>query len=199
MTEPRQQLLRFSAVSFIYRSASLKPMSSFLFQKCRGACLVVMLASLQMMASGTWRSASEKELRDLIPARAPVEKERIETEFRTASGITNGNRKYIAGVVLITAGYAAEGKYSNFFIAQVPVKVGSLALTAGNYVFGWSRHGDDSLEVRFYDAETGKPLGTVEALRISRVGRIESFHISPPGEKPQIQIGRFAMSYAIAP
>ena len=57
-----------------------------------------------------WRQASSKELGALIPARAPVEKERIETEFRTASGVTNGKGKFIAGVVMITAGYAADGK-----------------------------------------------------------------------------------------
>ena len=69
-----------------------------------------------------WRNASEPELRKVIPARAPVIKENIETEFRTASGVTDGRGKFIAGVVMITAGYSAEGKYSHFFIAQVPMK-----------------------------------------------------------------------------
>ena len=55
------------------------------------------------------------ELRSVIPARAPVISERIETEFRTASGITDGNCHFIAGVVTITAGYSAEGKYSHYF------------------------------------------------------------------------------------
>jgi hypothetical protein len=167
-------------------------------KKFVGACLLLVVSGASAPgAASTWRAANESELRNLIPARAPVEKERIETEFRTASGITDGNKKYIAGVVLITAGYAAEGKYSNFFMVQAPLKIGDLLLPTGNYAFGWRRSGDDSLEVRFYDAESGKPLGTVEAKRISRVGRIESFHISPPGEKPQIQIGRFAMSYEL--
>ena len=51
-----------------------------------------------------WRIASEPELRKVIPARAPVIKENIETEFRTASGVTDGRGKFIAGVVMITAG-----------------------------------------------------------------------------------------------
>lgn len=162
-------------------------------------CALLITASVQGHTACNWRPAVENELRDLIPARAPVEKERIETEFRTASGITDGKNKYIAGVVLITAGYAAEGKYSNFFLAQVPIKIGKLRLTAGMYVFGWRRNGDDALQVNFYDAESGKPLGTVDARRISRVGRVESFHIYPPEEKAQIQIGRFAMSYELTP
>ncbi len=65
--------------------------------------------------SWTWHSASEEELKSLIPARAPVISERIETEFRTASGITDGKGHAIAGVVLITAGYSADGKYSHYF------------------------------------------------------------------------------------
>jgi hypothetical protein len=160
------------------------------------SCLA--LALLFLAAPGTWRSATEAELKTLIPARAPVEKERIETEFRTASAITNGRGKFVAGVVLITAGYAAEGKYSNFFIAQLPVKVGDLSLRPGEYVFGWRRKNDDSLEVKFYDAHSGKFLGNVEAHRLSRVGRIESFHISPPSDKSVIEVGRFGMNYSLA-
>jgi hypothetical protein len=53
-----------------------------------------------------WRAATEQELRRLIPARAPVIKENIETEFRTASGVTDGKGRFIAGVVMITAGYS---------------------------------------------------------------------------------------------
>ena len=161
-------------------------------------CLLLGLAANgQSRAAETWRPATEGELKALIPDRAPVEKERIETEFRTASGIMATTGRYVAGVVLITAGYAAEGKYSNFFITQVPLTIGKLALRTGTYVFGWRRRGDDALEVSFYDSQSGKLLGVVEAQRTSRVGRIESFHISPPGDKGQIEIGRFAMTYQL--
>lgn len=155
------------------------------------------IALLVWFLANAWRSATESELHDVIPARAPVEKERIETEFRTASAITDGAKHFVGGVVLITAGYAAEGKYSNFFLSQVPIKVGDLPLPAGTYVFGWKRNGDDALAVSFYEAASGKPLGIVSASRTSRVGKIESFHISPPGEKAAIQIGRFAMPYEL--
>jgi hypothetical protein len=149
------------------------------------------------IATAAWRQASESELKTLIPPRAPVEKERIETEFRTASGITNGKGKFIAGVVLITAGYAAEGKYSNFLIVQTAMKIGSIALPPGEYVFGWRRKDDDALEVKLYDAHSGQFLGNAEAKRLSRTGRIESFRVSPPGEKSFIEIGRFGMSYSL--
>jgi len=160
---------------------------------------LILLAAFAVtgFASAAWRQATETELKSLIPARAPVEKERIETEFRSASGITNGNGKFVAGVVLITAGYAAEGKYSNFLIAQTDMKIGDLALKPGEYVFGWKKKDDNALEVNLYDAHSGELLGTVEAHRLSRTGRIESFRISPPGDKSFIEIGRFGMSYTL--
>ena len=145
-----------------------------------------------------WRPANESELRSVIPVRALVEKERIETEFRTASGITNGEGKFVAGVVLITAGYAAEGKYSNFLIVQVPLKLGDLLLKPGTYVFGWKHDTEDSLKVSFYESDTGKLLGTAEAMRTGRAGRVESFRITPPQDKGRIQIGRFAIPFELA-
>ncbi len=145
-----------------------------------------------------WHSASEGELRRLIPARAPVVAERIETEFRTASGITDGHGKFVAGVVLITAGYSAEGKYSNWLVTQVPVKIGGLALPAGQYVFGWTR-GEESLAVRFYEAATGRELGTVEAQHDMTIKRVESFRIWSPGEHGVLQLGRFVMPYTLHP
>jgi hypothetical protein len=160
--------------------------------------LATLLAAGQDATPGMseWRQATESELKAIIPARAPVEKERIETEFRTASGITDGKGKFVAGVVLITAGYSAEGKYSHFFLTQVPIRLKTLPLKPGEYVFGW-RKNEDSLSVSFYEAQTGKFIGNVEALRNSRVGRIESFQVQPPGEKPLILIGRFGFPYKL--
>ncbi|MBV8809687.1 MAG: hypothetical protein JO033_13525 [Acidobacteriaceae bacterium] len=165
------------------------------------AALLVLLSPAAHPRSQTtdtsgWRAAKENELKDVIPDRAPVVKERIETEFRTASGITNGKGKYVAGVVLITAGYSADGKYSHFLLTGVPITVGELSLKPGDYVFGWQR-GEDSLKVLFYDAQTGKFLGTVDAPRINKIGRIESFRIYPPSEKALIQIGRFGFNYRL--
>ena len=143
-----------------------------------------------------WRAATEAELKAVIPARAPVGSERIETELRTASGITDGQGKFVTGVVLITAGYSADGKYSHFLIVQAPTRIGGMLLKPGNYVFGW-RHEGDSLRVLFYEAQTGKALGSVDALRNSTIGRIESFHLYPPSDKSIIQIGRFAIHYSL--
>jgi len=160
--------------------------------------LAALALCTQAAHAGTWHSASEEELRALIPARAPVISERIETEFRTASGISDGKGHGIAGVVLITAGYSADGKYSHYFVSQVPLKVGDFLLPPGQYLLGWVR-GQDSLKVTFYLAQSGKPVGQVEATRNLSVTRVESFRIWPPGDKQLIQLGRFTFSYALAP
>jgi hypothetical protein len=159
---------------------------------------LAILSSLAARSAGgvnlNWRSATESELKDLIPTRAPVERGHIETEFRTASGIKDDQGKYVAGVVLITVGYAADGKYSNFFLTQMSIKVGDILLRPGEYVFGWQRKNNDSLTVKFYEAQSGKSLGDVEARRLTG-HRVESFRISPPSEQAVIQVGRFAMPY----
>lgn len=152
----------------------------------------------QTTRAASWRAASQEELKALIPARAPVISERIETEFRTASGITDGKGHSIAGVVLITAGYSAEGKYSHYFVSQVPLKVGDFLLPAGQYLIGWTRT-PDSLHVTFYLAQSGKPMGQVEATRNASITRVESFRIWPPADKPLMQLGRFTFGYALAP
>lgn len=144
-----------------------------------------------------WRAATSTELENTLPARAPVVKERIETEMRTASGIVNAEGKMIAGVVLITAGYSAEGKYSHYFLAQAPITVGGISLPAGTYVFGWQRE-SDGLAVKFYDAATGAEQGTVVAQHLPVGTPVESFRLWPPSEHPWLQIGRFAISYSLA-
>jgi len=161
--------------------------------------MIRLAAALLLFFAGSspWRAASEAELKEIIPARAPVGSERIETEFRTASGITNGKGQFIAGVVLITAGYSADGKYSHFFLVQAPLKIGAMRLPPGNYVFGWRHEENDALRVKFYEAQSGKFLGMIDARRNSTIGKIESFHLFPPGEKSIVQIGRFAFPYQL--
>jgi hypothetical protein len=145
-----------------------------------------------------WRQATDAELASLLPARAPVEREHIETEMRTASGIVNSKGHFIAGVVLLTAGYSADGKYSHYLVVQAPVRVGGVALKPGEYVFGWTRsQTGDSLSVHFHEAATGTLIGTTDAHLIAGSGRITSLHIWPPEIKALIQIGRFGIPYEI--
>lgn len=147
----------------------------------------------------SWRVATPAELQAVLPARAPVVRERIETEMRSASGITDGHGKYIAGVVLITTGYSAYGKYTHFFLTQVPLTIGNFTLQPGTYLIGWKRasEGHNALDVEFYDSSSGLLLGTVEAKPNPGIHRVESIRIWPPSDRSLIQIGRFTFSYRI--
>jgi hypothetical protein len=161
--------------------------------------LGLLLLSWSVCLAAGWRAASEPELRKVIPARAPVIKENIETEFRTASGVTDGQGKFIAGVVMITAGYSAEGKYSHFFIAQVPLQVGDVSLSAGEYVIGYHRKTPDSITVTFYRASSGDTVGEVEAFRNRKSSMVRALLIQPAnGGRGTIQIGRFIFEYRLS-
>jgi hypothetical protein len=162
------------------------------------AFFLLLCATAAWCQKPAWRQATDAELASLLPARAPVEKEHIETEMRTASGIVNGHGRFIAGVVLLTAGYSADGKYSHYLVVQEPVRIGAVEFKPGEYVFGWTRaKSGDALSVHFHVASTGALVGTVDAHRINGTSRVESLHIWPPGDKALIQIGRFGIPYEL--
>jgi hypothetical protein len=136
-------------------------------------------------------------LEAVLPARAPVEKERIETEMRTATGVIDGRGKVVAAIVLITAGYAANGKYSHYLLAQSPLRIGAdILLPAGDYAVGWTR-APDGLLVHIYDAETGVERGSIVAHPLTQTLPVVSVKIWPPAERSIIQIGRFALPYTL--
>jgi hypothetical protein len=164
------------------------------------AALSVLCCLSASAQKDTWRQATDAELASVLPSRAHVESEHIETEMRTASGIVNSHGRYIAGVVLLTAGYSAEGKYSHFMVVQVPLRIGGVTLKPGRYVFGWTRSNteEEVLHVHFNIAETGEQVCTADARWITKPGRISSLHIWPPNDRSLIQIGRFGISYKLA-
>ena len=137
-----------------------------------------------------------QELEAALPVRAPVEKEHIETEMRTASGIINTQGQLIAGVVMITAGYSADGKYSHYLLVGEPVDLSGVSLPRGRYVFGW-RRAEDGLRVTFYDALSGGERGTAIARPMPTGVRVESFRIWPPSDRSVLQIGRFQLPYTL--
>ncbi len=156
-------------------------------------CLVLSFSALGQ----DWRKMSEAELKIAVPEKAPVIRENIETEFRTASGITDGP-KTIFGVVIITAGYEADGKYTHFLKTSNKMKIGKVVLKVGEYIFGYKRLDNTTLSVSFYQAGNGKLIGSVKARVEQKKGAIYSLLIEPPIEKKgKIYIGRFSMEYGL--
>jgi hypothetical protein len=158
--------------------------------------LFLVLPALHAQSKSGWRAASPSELEAALPARASVERERIETEMRTASGIIDPHGRIIAGVVLITAGYSADGKYSHFLLIQSPVKFGDVVLSPGSYVLGWVRV-EAGLMVHLYDATTGVERVSAIARQMAPGTRVVAFRIWPPGERSILQIGRFELPYTL--
>ena len=147
---------------------------------------------LAVALSAGWRAMTESELKSAIPERARVESERVETEFRTASGVRDGAGRVIAGVVLITAGYSADGKYSHYLTTQATLTTGELTLSPGEYTFAYRASPDDALHVYFYDAATGRLVGAVPAKRATKSGPIRSFALLPQEDGTvMMMIGRF--------
>jgi hypothetical protein len=171
-----------------------------LTQLSRRLLLFLLLLTLAVPALAQsdvhWHPATEAELQETLPARAPVIEERIETEARTASGISDGHGHVIAGVLLITAGYSANGKYSYFLLTQVPLRIAKTTLPPGNYLIGWTR-GDNELHVTISAAATGALAVETTAVRNPAIHRIESFHISPPDALSVLQFGRFTIPYSL--
>jgi len=125
-------------------------------------------------------------------------KENIETEMRSASGVTDGKGRFIAGVVMITAGYSADGKYSHFFVTQVPIKIGEMELRPADYVLGYQRVNNDTIKVTFYRASSGEVVGDIDAHPNKKSSVVRSLMITAPvSGKGGIQIGRYLFDYSI--
>lgn len=173
-------------------------MRATVFMRTLSALLLIFFTTTAAQQT-RWRAATEPELKRIIPSRAPVIKENIETEFRTASGVTDGHGLFIAGVVMITAGYSAEGKYSHFFITQATLRIGDMVLEPGEYVFGYRRADNETIRITFYRAATGAMVGGTEAHMNRKSSMVRSLLINPPvGGKATIQIGRYLFDYRIS-
>ena len=144
-----------------------------------------------------WRRMTEDELKKTVPEKAPVIREEIETEFRTASGITDGKNN-LFGVVIITAGYEADGKYTHYLKTDANLKVGELSLAKGEYIFGSQRVDGETLRVTFYKAKDGELMGATKARLEKGKGAIYSILIAPPAAKQgKVYIGRFTFDYVL--
>ena len=106
-------------------------------------------------------------------------------------------------VLLLTKGveFLAKSFVLGFSLlsTQVTIKIADMELKPGEYVFGSHRTDEQTLEIKFYEAGTGKFLGPVNAIADKQRGPIRSLAISPPENgKASIKVGRFAFQYALS-
>jgi hypothetical protein len=113
--------------------------------------------------------------------------------MRSASGVVDEHGRLIAGVVLITAGYSANGKYSDYLLVQTPIRVAGATLEPGGYLLGWARAANNLL-VTLSEASTGKVVVQVPAQRNDTLRRVEQLRIWP-APHAMIQLGRFTFDY----
>ncbi len=132
----------------------------------------------------------------MIPERAPVLAERVETESTSASGIVSSDGRFIAAAVLITAGYSANGKYSDYLVTQVPLKIEGKVLPPGGYLLGWVSSAD-GLQVTISEATTGRVLLQTLATKSPLLHHVEQIRIWPPPQQTMIQLGRFELNYTL--
>jgi hypothetical protein len=146
-----------------------------------------------------WRKATEQELTQIIPARVVVEKNRVPSKMRTASGITDGSGKFIAGVSIEVYDYDYDYPYSHYVIAQMPIKIGGKTLPPGQYVFSYRRIDNETEEVKFYSAaDSSHIIATTEAQLDKKRQPFRQFNLEPPvGGKGSIHFGRFFFEYQL--
>lgn len=172
-------------------------------KKILAAALIVLCFSAHPVAGQTaWRQATGDELTGIILKHSVVARDRIPTEFRTASGITDGEGKFIAGVMVNTADFDSvlSRSYSHLFITQAPIKIGGKTLRPGEYTFGYRRLDNASMEVSFYEAAMPSHvvLKVKAKLDTKRVG-VRSFRIALPVDgKGSMQFGRFVFGYQLS-
>lgn len=158
---------------------------------------LLLFSSVAAFPQESWQKMGAEALKKAVPEKAPVLEENIETEMRTASGISMGS-KNIFGVLIITAGYEADGKYTHYFKNEAQIRFKSFDLAPGEYVFGYKREDGETLRVCFYNAKSGELIGATDAKLEKKKGAIYSFLIEPPIEKKgKVYIGRFSFEYTL--
>ena len=151
---------------------------------------------LRRRKESAWRQATDAELASLLPARAPVEKEHIETEMRTASGIVDQH-----GPLHRRRGAAHCRLLGRRKVLALSDRAGAdadrwdLRSSPANMSWMDARRGD-ALNVHFNKAATGAWWAPRRRTGLRVEPRGEPAHLAS-GRKALIQIGRFGIPYEL--
>ena len=79
------------------------------------------------------------DLQKLLPASVYYKGQSATTQLRNSGGVKFADGFYVLSTLVDTSGYSTDiqAKYSAYFIAEVPIKVGGQSLPAGVYGIGF--------------------------------------------------------------
>jgi hypothetical protein len=168
------------------------------FLRASGVLLVVGLLAIGTRVSraqGGFQLVSGTAFDAAVPRDFYLEGNAIPVEKRNAVVLKTPSRKHVLVALLDTSGYSSQvqQKYTGMLIAEVPLKVCEVALTAGSYGFGLNRPPRDpsgKSDLTIYD-QGGRRLGACEAQEDQTLSRPVPLQVVPEAESlARIYLGR---------
>jgi hypothetical protein len=105
-----------------------------------GSMAVAMMAAPRAaLAQGGNTVLKPADLQKLLPASVYYKGQSATTQLRNSGGVKFADGFYVLSTLVDTSGYSTDiqAKYSAYFIAEVPIKVGGQSLPAGVYGIGF--------------------------------------------------------------
>ena len=101
--------------------------------------VAVMTAPLLLRSQGADTVLKPADLQKLLPASVYYKGQSATTQLRNSGGVKFADGYYVLSTLVDTSGYSTDiqAKYSAYFIAEVPIKVGGQNLPAGVYGVGF--------------------------------------------------------------
>jgi hypothetical protein len=115
-------------------------LSAFLKFAAAGTMAVAILAApAAARAQGMDTVLKPADLQKLLPASVYYKGQSATTQLRNSGGVKFADGFYVLTTLVDTSGYSTDiqAKYSAYFIAEVPIKVGGQSLSAGIYGIGF--------------------------------------------------------------
>jgi hypothetical protein len=111
--------------------------SAMLTMIATGVVALTMATSAQ--AQGTDTVLKPADMQKLLPASVYYKEQSATTQLRNSGGVKFGDGYIVWSALVDTSGYSSDvqAKYSAYFVAEVPIKVGGQSLPAGVYGVGF--------------------------------------------------------------
>ncbi len=99
---------------------------------------VMMAAPGMSRAQGSATVLKPADVEKLLPPSVFYRGQSATTQTRNSGGVKFADGYFVLATMVDTSGYSTgiQAKYTAYFIAEVPIKVGSLTLPAGSYGVG---------------------------------------------------------------